>query len=210
MRIWKIKYLEDLYHGKLNEDYDNGLSAANVFGRIGDCLKRDFEIKVLNIFQWIEERSPNGVPGLVNHVWPVGLISTSSQTSPLDSILNYQRFKEFELEVKKVSNSSGGVNPEKIGEYLFTLSNLKLPETYHAREIINEQIINQFGEKQNFRYINGQTFNYTLIEGEDEISGGRFMIELGTKPIITKNIFGIERKGARTETSLPNEYYTHN
>jgi len=208
MGILKIKYLEDLYHGKLFEDLENGWIAENTFGRIKDCLKKDLGIPVTGIFQWYEERNPNGIPGFINHVWPVGLIRTYSQTFPTDNILNYSRFGEFKFDIKKVSNSSGGVNPNKIGEYLFTLYP-QTHETYRASESIGKQILNKFEKDPNFKPVGRELFDYALIEGEDEISGGRIMIELGNKPIISKNILGMSRKGSDTETSLPSRYYVH-
>lgn len=187
--------VEDLYSKGEEKDLILAQKAGACFHRISDILEFDAGIKVSEMFQWSEERSPNHHPHTRILKYPAGVIICRGieNITNAENIFRSQELRSFNLRLVKVANSSGGIKEDTVNEYAYSLSEEDLGPCYKAIEALTKE----FQDKECFRPIHGNLADYILFEGLDRISEGRIYIEIGNIPIVTKSprtIFGRKKQ----------------
>ena len=185
--IWKLNRLDDIYFPGEEKDFDEGSEAEVLYRRITHCLKKDLELRTnQTFFQWTEERSVNHHRYTRPIKWPVGLIRVNNSTRKTQEIINHRPLQEYDLGIVVAANSSGGILPESIYDYAYSIHSERGKPIQSYRDA-EEKIMEQFGNEEHFNYVNINIVDYIRLEGLDATSGGRILIELGNIPIIIKH-----------------------
>ncbi|MFA6022872.1 MAG: hypothetical protein WC781_02170 [Candidatus Pacearchaeota archaeon] len=183
-RMFRLE-IPDFYEKGEFDDLCKGMSALIAYKRIANCIETGLGLPVEQMVYWTEERSPNHHKYIKTPKWPVASIKVKGPATRTQEIINYPRFEEFNLGIIVASNSSGGMQPNSIEDYAYSIyHNTNNP--IRDYEDAQNKIAEQFGKEEFIDYVDNTVADYVRLTGFDAISQGRIYLEIGNIPRLKK------------------------